>query len=114
MKFGHSIECNLRNIFLEKWYTKCAGETSPRPFSEQLKLGIFLDQLFKVYTVCFHCMASWELLKYTETKLLTMFLPHIKLFKKMRRALELSPCLIFCIILKEKYLSCYTRLIDQI
>ena len=44
MKFGQLIECNMGNIFLEKSYTKCDGETSPRPFSEKLKLSISLDQ----------------------------------------------------------------------
>ena len=44
MKFGQLIECNMRNIFLEKSYTKCGGETSPRLFSENLKLTISLDQ----------------------------------------------------------------------
>ena len=36
MKFGQLTECNMRNIFLEKSYTKCDGETSPRPFPEKL------------------------------------------------------------------------------
>ena len=44
MKFGQLIECNMRNIFLEKWYTKCGGETSPRPFSKKLKLSLSLDR----------------------------------------------------------------------
>ena len=44
MKFGQLIECNMRNIFLEKSYTKCGGETSPIPFSEKLKLSISLTQ----------------------------------------------------------------------
>ena len=44
MKFGQLIDYNMRNIFLEKSYTKCGGETSPRPFSEKLKLSISLDQ----------------------------------------------------------------------
>ena len=46
MKFGKLklIKCNMRNIFLEKSFTKCGGETSPRPFSEKLKLSISLDQ----------------------------------------------------------------------
>ena len=48
MKFGQLIECNMRNIFLEKSYTKCDGETSPRPISEKLKLSISLD-LFLLY-----------------------------------------------------------------
>ena len=44
MKFGQLIEYNIRNIFLEKSCTKYGGETSPRPFSEKLKLSISLDQ----------------------------------------------------------------------
>ena len=44
MKFGQWIECNMRNIFLEKSYTNYDGETSPRPLSEKLKLSISLDQ----------------------------------------------------------------------
>ena len=38
MKFGQLIECNMRNIFLEKSYTKCGGETSPRHFSDKIKI----------------------------------------------------------------------------
>ena len=44
MKFGQLIECNMRNICLEKSYTKCGGEASPGSFSEKLKLSISLDQ----------------------------------------------------------------------
>ena len=38
MIFGLLIECNMRNIFLERSYKKCDGESSPRPFSEKLKV----------------------------------------------------------------------------
>ena len=31
-KFGQLVECNIRNIFFEKPYTKCGGETSLRLF----------------------------------------------------------------------------------
>ena len=48
IKFGQLIECNMRNNFPEKSYTKCGGETSPRPFSEKLKLTISLDKWSKV------------------------------------------------------------------
>ena len=44
MKFGQLIKCNMRNFFLEKSYTKCGGETSPRPFAGKLKLSISLNQ----------------------------------------------------------------------
>ena len=44
MKFGQLIEQKMRNIFLEKSYTKCGGEVSPRPFCKKSKLGISLEQ----------------------------------------------------------------------
>ena len=54
MKLGQLREYNMKNIFLEKPYIKCGGETSPRPFSEKLKLSISLDQqsefLFSFFT----------------------------------------------------------------
>ena len=34
----------MRNVFLEKSYAECGGETSPRPFTEKIKLSISLDQ----------------------------------------------------------------------
>ena len=42
--FGQLIEYNMRNIFLEKSYTMCAGETIPRHFSEKSKLSLSPDQ----------------------------------------------------------------------
>ena len=48
MKFGQLIEYTMRNIFLEKSYIECGGETILRPFSEKLKLNISLDQWYKV------------------------------------------------------------------
>ena len=47
MKFDQLIECNMRNIFLGKSYTKCGGEASPRPFYKKSKLIISLDQSVK-------------------------------------------------------------------
>ena len=38
------IEFNMKNIFLEKWYTKWGGETSSRSFSKKSKLIKSLDQ----------------------------------------------------------------------
>ena len=42
--FGQLLEYNMRNIFVEKSYTKCGEETIPRSFSKKLKLSISLDQ----------------------------------------------------------------------
>ena len=44
VKFGQLIEYNMRNISLEKLYTKCGRETNTRPFSTNSKLSISLDQ----------------------------------------------------------------------
>ena len=48
MKFGKLIEYNLENIFLEKSYTKCGGETMPSLFSKKSKLNIYLNQQSQV------------------------------------------------------------------
>ena len=38
----------MRNIFVEKSYPKCAGETIPRALSKKFELRISLDQQCKV------------------------------------------------------------------
>ena len=48
MNFGQLIEYNMRNIFLEKLYTKSTEETITRSFSKKPKLNISLDQQPKV------------------------------------------------------------------
>ena len=37
MKFGQLIEYNMRNIFLEKSYTKYGGKANHRPFYKKSK-----------------------------------------------------------------------------
>ena len=44
MKLGQLIEYNLKNIPVEKSYTKCAAETIPKPLSKISKLSISLGQ----------------------------------------------------------------------
>ena len=44
MKCDQLIEYTMKNIFVEKSYTKCAGETIPRPLSKKSKLSKSLDQ----------------------------------------------------------------------
>ena len=48
MKFDQLIEYNMRNIFVEKSYTKCAGEIISweiiLKLSKKAKLNIYLDQ----------------------------------------------------------------------
>ena len=38
------MEYNIKNIFLEKLYTKCGEEVSPRPFEKKSKLSTPLNQ----------------------------------------------------------------------
>ena len=35
MKFGQLIKYNVRNVFVEKPYKKCGGETIPTQFSKR-------------------------------------------------------------------------------
>ena len=44
MIFGQLIEYKMTNIFIEKSYTKCGGETIPRPFYKKPQLSLSLDQ----------------------------------------------------------------------
>ena len=59
MKFGQLIDYNMIIIVIEKWYTKYSGETSPRPFSEKLKLIISQVSRVSNFIVCFYCMLNW-------------------------------------------------------
>ena len=38
MKLGQLIEYAMKNIFVEKSYTKCSGEIIPRPLSKKIKI----------------------------------------------------------------------------
>ena len=58
IKFIQLIVHNMRNIFLEKSYTKCDGETISRPFSKKSKLSISLDQDSKVLYILFLLFAK--------------------------------------------------------
>ena len=44
MHFGQLVEYITRSNFVEKSYTKCAGETIRRTLSEKSKLSISLDE----------------------------------------------------------------------
>ena len=48
IKFGQLIECNMRNLFLEKIKHKMWWRNQSETLSEKLKLGVSLDQQSKV------------------------------------------------------------------
>ena len=58
MKSGQLIVYNIWSIFVEKSYTKCGGETIPRPLSKKSKLKIYLDQHCKVLNSLFLLYAN--------------------------------------------------------
>ena len=110
-----STEYNMRNIFHEKSYAKCGGQTIPGPFFKNQNWVYLWINSVKFYTVCFCCMPSWGLSKFIETKLqITCFYLILRLFKKTKRGLELVPLPHFLHDFKDKYLSCYIILTDQI
>ena len=97
----------MENIFLEKSYTKCVGESSPRPFSKKLILSKFLDQYSKVWYSLFLLNLKLRAMEiYWNYAADHLLLPHIIHVKKT--------CLTFWIILEEKFFSCYRLLMDQI
>ena len=59
--FGQLIEYNMINIFLEKTYTNCGGETSSRSFSKKSNYAYLRINSLKFYTVYFYCMPNWGL-----------------------------------------------------
>ena len=61
--FGQLIEDNMRNIFLEKLYTKCCRETSPKPFSEKLNLSVSPDEWPKILQSLFLFYAKLRAIK---------------------------------------------------
>ena len=63
MKFGQLIEYNMRSISVEKSYTKCAGETIPRPLSKNSKLSISLNRYCEVLNSLFLLYANLRAIK---------------------------------------------------
>ena len=63
MKFGQLIEYNMRNIFLEKSYTKYSEELILRLFSKKSELSISMDQQYKVLYSLFLLNAKLRAIK---------------------------------------------------
>ena len=87
MKFGQLIEHKLRNIcFCKIMQRNVLENLLLDPFPKIQIWTYFLVNSPKVYTVYFFWMPSWGLSNYMKTELL---LPHVKLFKKLKRSLKL-------------------------
>ena len=52
MNCGQLIEHNMRNIFSEKSYIKCGGETISRPFSKRIEIEHMSRSIVKSFKQC--------------------------------------------------------------
>ena len=90
MKFGHLIEYNTRNTFLEKSYTYCRGKTTSRTFSKKSKSKYISGSTVRnciqfVLIVC----RSRGLPNYIETKVcwpFTSFYLLLNFYEKQKRS----------------------------
>ena len=81
MKLGRLLEFSMQNIFLEKSYTKCGGETSPKPFSKKSKLSLSRNQQSKALHSLFLFYVQVRAIEiYLNQGADHLLLPHIKLF----------------------------------
>ena len=63
MKVSRLRKYNIRNISLEKSYTKCGRETIPRPLFRKPKLSTSLDQYSKAAYILFLLFAKLRTIK---------------------------------------------------
>ena len=49
IKFSQLIKYNMRNIFLEKSYTKCGGKTILTPFSKKIEIEHMSGSIVKSF-----------------------------------------------------------------
>ena len=94
MKFGHLMEYKKTNIFVEKSYTKCGGETIPRPFSKKTKLSISLDHQSKVLYGLFLLHANIRAIEIVKPRCRpfasTLYKPFLKNKKRSGTSLPVS------------------------
>ena len=63
MKFGQLIEYSMRNIFLEKPFTKYGGKAISRHFLKYQNWAYLWINITNFYTIYFYCMPSLGLSK---------------------------------------------------
>ena len=117
MKFGNSIGCNMRNIYLEKSYTKYDGKTIPRLISKNLKLSVSLHQKSKVLYSLFLLYVKLGTIEiYWSEAVDHLLSPHATLFLKTKTkiGLELVSLPNFLYDFWRKHFSCYISLTGQI
>ena len=79
----------MRNIFLEKSYIKCGGETILRSFSKKSKLSISLDQQSEILNSFLFCVQIKVHKNILKSRCITLSLILCNAFSK-KRGLELA------------------------
>ena len=82
MKFCQLIEYNMINIFLEKSYTKCEREDSPRLFFKKSKLNMSGSTAWIFIKFVYIACSSRGRLRYINNKVLTICFYFIERFSK--------------------------------
>ena len=109
MKLGQLKSYNMRNVFLEKSYTKCDRETYPRPCSKKTNEAYLWTNSLKFYTlfIQFYTLIVYQVEGYRNIlKLncrLLVFTSCKTFFKEQRRSRT-----------KAKHFSFYMLSTDQI
>ena len=114
MQFDQLIEYNMRNLFVEKLYTKYGGQTISRLYNieiEHISEAMVRSFILFVFIVC-KVQGYRNMLKLSCRPF--AFTSYKDFFKKQKEVWNQSPCPIFCMVFQEKYLSYYILLTDQI
>ena len=90
MKFGQLIEYSMRNIFLEKSYTKCGRETIPSPFLKNQHWAYLWINVLKFYIFCFNCLPSWGYRRWLKLSCRLFAFTSYKAFLKIKKSSETS------------------------
>ena len=89
MKFAQLKRYDIRNIFLKNLTKNVVEKLFPDPFLKNQNCAYTWINSLKFYTVLFHCMPSWGLMKYIETMLQNTCIYSYKAFIKDKKGLEL-------------------------
>ena len=88
-KFGQLLKYNMRDIFLEKSYTKYGWKRSPRRFSKKKKIKIeHISVKFYSFFLLHVQVEGYRNILQLRCRPLAL-IPFLNVFKKTKRALEL-------------------------
>ena len=87
--FGQLVDYNMRIIFLEKSYTNLVDKLVSDLFLKNQNWAYLWIIILRFDTVTFIACSSRGSAKFIETSAVHLVLPHMKLFWKTKRGLEL-------------------------